>query len=1236
MEPSLGNARRQAELFRLLTKNVKDYAIFIIDVDGRVQTWSVGAERLIGFTEAEIIGKSCDRFFTAEDLASGLPEQLRRLAVENDGAVQDRWCVRSDGTLFWSSGSIAPLLDDGGTLCGFANIIRDRSEIKLADDALAQQTKDALRRQRLYEAALSSTPDLVYVFDLEHRFTFANEALLAMWGRTWDEAIGKTCLELGYEPWHAAMHDREIEQVVRSRQPIKGEVPFTGSSGRRIYEYIFVPVIGENGQVEAVAGTTRDVTERRSAETLVRQNEERFRSLMEQAPFSVQLFAPDGRTTAVNRAWEELWGLTLEQLRDYNVLEDPQLEAKGVLPFIRRGFAGEATLVPAIQYNPNETLGDITRYADPARWLSAVIYPLKDDDGQVREVVLIHQDITARHRAEEALQQAHRELETRVEQRTAELVRANEFMKALLENVQTGIVACDADGGLNLFNTVTREMHGIPEEAIASEHWGKRYDLYRPDGKTPLTKEEIPLYRALLGERVQDVEMVVAPQGSPPRTVSASGQAFYDAQGVKLGAVVSMHDITARTQAEAALRKAHEELERRVAERTEQLSLANQALHEAARSKDELLSTLRQAVLAQEELADMLREQAGSLAAILSATVDNIYLIDGEGRYRYVSDGGATVLGLRPADMTGKTWHELGLPANVMENFDAHRAWVLQAGAPKRAEITYCTASGQQLHYEYTIAPVRSDEGKVVAVVVVSRDDTERKQAEEALANSEARFRLLSEVMPQLVWSSHPDGLIDYCNQRWLDYTGLDADEFKGDGWSVILHPDDRSATLAAWKRSTETGEEFNVEQRLRSHSGEYRWFLTRALPLRNEAREVVKWFGTCTDIEAQKRANDSLRDADRRKDEFLATLAHELRNPLAPIRNSLQILKMPRIDAATAQQTREMMERQVHHLVRLVDDLLDVSRVMRGKIELRNEPVELATVVARAVETAHALIESQGHQLVIDMADESLLLNADPVRLTQVIGNLLTNAAKYTEAGGYIWLTARRIGDEAVLRVRDSGIGIAPEMLPHVFELFMQVDHAASRSQGGLGIGLTLVKNLVEMHEGAVEAHSLGLGQGCEFVVRLPLAVHDLAKKAWEQIQRESGTPATQSLSGHRLLVIDDNQDAANSLAMLLRMKGHQVQVAYDGATALSLAQAYSPHMVFLDIGMPGMDGYEVAQRMRQIDSLKDLVLVALTGWGQPEDRRRTAEAGFDHHLVKPLEPDVLESLLFKLRDAK
>jgi signal transduction histidine kinase len=368
------------------------------------------------------------------------------------------------------------------------------------------------------------------------------------------------------------------------------------------------------------------------------------------------------------------------------------------------------------------------------------------------------------------------------------------------------------------------------------------------------------------------------------------------------------------------------------------------------------------------------------------------------------------------------------------------------------------------------------------------------------------------------------------------------------------------------------------------------------------------------------------IRKADRQKDEFLAMLAHELRNPLAPIRNALHIMKQPGASEAIIGQSRDIAERQVQHMARLLDDLLDVSRVSRGKIELRKECVDMAAVLHRTVEGVRPLLEERGHQFTLSVPPEPLRVEGDPARLEQVLTNLLNNAAKYTDPGGRICLLASREGAEIVLRVRDTGIGIAPDILPRIFDLFVQAARRLDRSQGGVGIGLTLVRKLVELHAGSVEAHSAGLGRGSEFVVRLPaLAVESQSK----QTEAGGGKLPASGLVHQRVLVADDNVDAADSLVMLLRLVGQEVRVAYDGPTAVRIAQYFRPQVVFLDLGMPGMDGHDVARRLRENPELKPAVLVAMTGWGQEEDRRRSLQSGFDYHLVKPAELKELEQVL-------
>jgi signal transduction histidine kinase len=378
-------------------------------------------------------------------------------------------------------------------------------------------------------------------------------------------------------------------------------------------------------------------------------------------------------------------------------------------------------------------------------------------------------------------------------------------------------------------------------------------------------------------------------------------------------------------------------------------------------------------------------------------------------------------------------------------------------------------------------------------------------------------------------------------------------------------------------------------------------------------------------ECELQLRVN-VMAEGDRRKDEFLAMLGHEIRNPLAPVRNGLQILRAKAGADAIVDQTTDIMTRQIDLIVRLVDDLLDVSRITQGKVVLRRERIDLASIVNQAVETARPLIDSRGHKLSVNIQREAIHIDGDPSRLAQILWNLLSNAAKYTEPGGSIRLDACQVGNEVVVSVKDTGVGISAEMLLQVFDLFIQVDHTLERSEGGLGIGLTLVRRLVELHGGSVRAVSDGLGCGSEFIVRLPASPNSSSKEVSVQaVEISSKAPSV----SHRILVVDDNVDSADSLATLLELYGHKVHTVYSGTAALEVALSFQPSIILLDIGLPGMDGYEVARRLRENTRFAKVTLVALTGYGQEDDRRRTQQAGFDLHLVKPVAPEQLNHLL-------
>ena len=527
-------------------------------------------------------------------------------------------------------------------------------------------------------------------------------------------------------------------------------------------------------------------------------------------------------------------------------------------------------------------------------------------------------------------------------------------------------------------------------------------------------------------------------------------------------------------------------------------------------------------------------------------------------------------------------------------------------------------------HWRTPHTPAQSDLRQFDILARQAADLLERKQAEAALRQSEASFHELAEQMPQMVWTHLPDGRIDWVNHRWLDYTGqtLEYVQTHPEAWAAALHPDDRERASARYRDGTRAGTGFTMEARFRRLAdGEDRWQLNRSVPLRDAAGTIVKFLGTSTDIDDRKRAEEELLNADRHKNEFLAMLAHELRNPLAPISNAAHILALEKTENPVQRQARGIIERQTERLVRLVDDLLEISRITSGKIQLHQEHIAIGSIVERAVETVRPMIDQRRHTFTVSLPPEPIWLYADAARLEQVVVNLLTNAAKYTDDAGTIELIVQQEGTQAMLRVRDTGIGIAPELLPRVFDLFTQAERSLDRAQGGLGVGLSLVQRLVAMHGGTIKAES-AVGQGSEFTVRLPISTATLAPSA----VKLSDQPNTRPL---RVLVVDDNIDTATTLAVLLGASGHLVWTAHHGHAALEIARENEPQAVFLDIGLPELDGYEIAKRLRQQPALRHTMLIALSGYGQADDQRRSREAGFNHHLVKPASFSEVERIL-------
>jgi PAS domain S-box-containing protein len=506
------------------------------------------------------------------------------------------------------------------------------------------------------------------------------------------------------------------------------------------------------------------------------------------------------------------------------------------------------------------------------------------------------------------------------------------------------------------------------------------------------------------------------------------------------------------------------------------------------------------------------------------------------------------------------------------------------------------------------------------------RTASERLRGVAALRESEAKFRTIADAMPQMVWSTLPDGYHDYYNEQWYSYTGVPPGSTHGDGWNAIFHPDDSERAWAAWRASLASGKTYEIQYRLRHHSGVYRWVLGRALPVRDDSGAIIRWMGTCTDIDDQKQAEEELRQASLRKDEFLAMLAHELRNPLAPISSAAQLLMLANPDPQRVHKAGDIILRQVRHLTDLVDDLLDVSRVTRGLVQIERHPLDVKDVLHSAIEQARPLMEARRHHFTLDETSVPTRVLGDRTRLVQVVVNLLNNAAKYTPQGGQVTLALTVDAGEACIMVTDNGSGIAPTLLPYVFDLFIQAERTPDRAQGGLGLGLALVKRITALHNGSVHALSEGLGHGSSFMILLPLLEAGEESDAAPPAAAAVVQPVAARAS---IMIVDDHPDGVQALAELLAAQGHQVLMAEDGASALALAAGRSIDVFILDIGLPDMDGHALARRLRATSEGRDALLIALTGYGRAQDRILSKEAGFDHHFTKPADSVALAAVL-------
>ena len=539
-------------------------------------------------------------------------------------------------------------------------------------------------------------------------------------------------------------------------------------------------------------------------------------------------------------------------------------------------------------------------------------------------------------------------------------------------------------------------------------------------------------------------------------------------------------------------------------------------------------------------------------------------------------------------------------------------------------ETVRVAKDGTTLQISLTVSPIRDDHGQIIGASKIAREIGERKRTQEALHAAERQLQIVTDSMSAPVTRCSRDLRYLWVGKHYAEWLGKAPEGIIGRPIEEVIGAP-AMAAIRPYIDEVLQGREVRYEERVHLKGLGPRWISAVYTPTFDALGQTDGWVAVVIDIDQRKRIEEALKQADQRKDEFLATLAHELRNPLAPMRNSVEVMKRAAANHELVIQARDTIDRQMAQMERLVEDLLDVSRITHNRLELRKQRVELEKIIHQAVEACRPLIECSEHDIDVIVPPQPIVLDADPARLAQVFGNLINNSCKYTEPKGRIVVSVVREGSDVLVSVKDNGIGIPTEMLPRVFETFIQVDQTLERAHGGLGIGLTLVKQIVEMHGGDVLAKSDGLGKGSEFLVRLPILV--------DQPADPEPAPDLSSISktttSRRILIVDDNQDSADSLAMFLKIGGHETCLAYDGVQACEVAEELRPEVVLLDIGLPKMNGFDVCRRIREQSWSKGVVIIALTGWGQNEDRRKSIDAGFDNHMVKPVDPVALMKML-------
>ena len=1145
----------------------------------------------------------------------------------------------------------------------------DISSWKQAETNLADVT-------RRFEVALGMAPVTLFQQDSDLRYTWIYNPAL---GYNSAHVIGKRDGDLFDRAQDAANTETIKRQVMRTGARERRDILVHAGGLPHYYDLLVEPLVDKGGSITGVTCAAIDITERRRSEAEARRVSALLDTLLHNAHIGFCFLDRDLRFVRINERLAEMNGVPVAAHLGRHVCEIvPELaeslrEMTGRIvatgePVLDHGFSGDTPAAPGVTRFWNES------------W-----YPVRDGTGEVVGFGGVVEEITGRMQAEEALRQSegrfralsvassevgysmspdwselrpldgrsflasaqagsrtwlqdynHPDDQPKIMARVHECIRAKRIFE-----LEHRVRRLDGTWGW----TFSRAVPILDAQGEIIEWFGTASDVTARKESEAEMRETTALLRAI-SSSTGDVIFAKDREGrltyANPATLTLIGKPLQQVLG-KTDAEF-LDDKSAARRVMANDRRIMdsgiaEEVEEPVPlpDGTMRIWLSRKAPQHDAEGKVVGLLGISRDMTEGKLAADALRESQQFTRRVLDSLSAFVGVTTVDGTLTEANRVPLEAAGIPASEVLGKkfwdcSWWNYSPEIQAQMRDACERA---ANGEIVRYDVPVRMAGDTRVWIDFQVAPLRDTAGRITHLIPSAVDIAERRAAEEKLRASDERTLLATEATAVGIWEWNvPTNTIRWDAQMFRLYgiaPTLDGFVQYSD-WSGALLPEDLPENERILQDTVRRGEQSRRQFRIRRRDDGAERHIESVETVRANAQGESEWVvGTNLDVTEQKTSANQLRqlaadlsEADRRKDEFLATLAHELRNPLAPIRTGLQLMKMTGVPAAAVEKTRSMMDRQLTHMVRLIDDLMDVSRISRGKLELQRERVALAAVVNSAVESSGPLIAQMGQRLTVSLPMQEIYVDADMTRLAQVVLNLLNNAAKYSDRGGHVQLNVERQGSDAVITVKDSGIGIAADQLPRVFEMFTQLGGSPERSQGGLGIGLTLVKRLVDLHGGQVEARSEGLGKGSEFVVRLPVAA-DASRPQAPGVEDELAA----TKSSLRILIVDDNRDGTDSLAEMLRMMGNDTRTAYDGQQGVAVAGEYRPDVILLDIGLPILNGYEACRLIRRRPWSQDVLLIAVTGWGQDEDRRRSHEAGFDHHMVKPVDPQALMRMI-------